>query len=279
MKQRAPAAAAPYAGSERAQLGPLGRLGDLVLRVVTAGLQFVGDTAVVFARGVTPGRWRRTMREEFLNYLFRVGVRPIPAVLVAALLVGIGLVQQILYWLVLVGQQGSIGSFLVLVMVREVAPVVTALILIGRSGSVLLDEVGHMRVDGQLRMLRSIGIDPVDFIAVPRCFAMAVGVCLLTIVFVYAALWSGYIAASLTGLTSVSLLDFADSVLAGMTFKDHLLLLIKPLVIGFLIGYIPIWLGMRVDADVLSVRRMLPRAFVYSLLATFLVGAMISAVL
>lgn len=136
-----------------------------------------------------------------------------------------------------------------------------------------------MQVDGQLRMLRSTGIDPVDFIAVPRCFAMAVSVCLLTIVFVYAALWSGYIAASLTGLTSVSLLDFADNVLTGMTFSDHLLLLIKPLIIGFLIGYIPIWLGMRVDADVLSVRRMLPRAFVYSLLATFLVGATISAVL
>lgn len=261
------------------RLNMVGRFGDRVWRVSAAALSFIGDASVVLARGLSIGRWRRTMGEELIGFFYQVGVRAVPAVVVAALLVGIGLVQQVLYWLDVAGQQGSVGSFLVLVLVRELSPVVTALIVIGRSGSVLLDEVGHMKVNGQLRMLRSVGMDPTDFIAVPRCFAMALAVVMLTMIFLYAALWSGFIAASLTGLTSISLLAFVDGVLSGMTFGDHLLLLLKPLITGFVIGYIAVWLGMRVEENPLAVRRMLPRGFVYSLLATFMIGAAVSAVL
>ncbi len=279
MKLREANTVAANTGDTLPALGLLARLGERVLRVIRAVLMFVGDASVALARGFVPGRWRRTMREELFTYFYHVGVRAVPAVVVAALLVGIGLVQQILYWLDVAGQQGSVGSFLVLVLVREISPVVTALIVIGRSGSVLLDEVGHMKVNGQLRMLQSVGLDPVDLIAIPRCFAMSLAVCVLTIIFLYAALWSGYLMASLTGLTSISLLSFVDSVLSGMTIGDHLLLVIKPLVTGYVIAYIAVWFGMRVEANALAVRRMLPRGFVYSLIATFLIGATVSAVL
>ncbi|MCP5429438.1 MAG: ABC transporter permease [Chromatiaceae bacterium] len=102
----------------------------------------------------------------------------------------------------------------------------------------------------------------------------------LNMLFLHLALWSGYLGAALTGLTAISLLEFVENVLHGMTLKDHLLLLIKPLVMGLVIAYIPIWLaGLRVEASALAVRQAMPRQFVYSLLATFLIGTMISAVL
>lgn len=254
-------------------------LGERITHLVTGVLQFVGDLAVTFARGVPPGNWRRTMREEFQGFFYLVGVRAIPAVLVTALLVGIGLVVQVIYWLEIAGQQGQIGDFLVLMLVREISPVVTALIVIGRSGSVLLDEVGHLRANGQIRMLESHGIDPTDFIAVPRCFATALALFVLTVIFVNAAVWSGYLGSVAAGLTAVSLPEFATEVFSDMTLGDHVLLIIKPTVIGFIIGYIPIWLGLRVEPSVLSVRQTLPRGFVYSLLATFLINVTVSLVL
>ncbi len=259
-------------------LGPLGRFGEGVVRRASTTLQFVGDLSATLVRGLTPGNWRRTMREEFGLFLHRVGIRAIPAVVVSALLVGIGLVLQIIYWLDVAGQEGRVGDFLVLVLIREIAPIVTALIVIGRSGSVMLDEVGHLTVNGQIRMLESHGIDPTDYIAIPRVFATALSLFMLTMFFMYTALWSGYLAASIAGLTSISLLEFVDEVLSGMTLGDHVLLLVKPTITGFVIGYIAVWLGLRVEPTALAVRRALPQGFVYSLVATFVVGAAVSAV-
>jgi len=261
------------------ELGPLGRFGDRIIRVGQGALLFVGDLSVTVARGLVPGNWRRTMRHEFGRALYQVGFRAIPAVAISALLVGIGIVLQIIFWLDFIGQEGSIGGFLVLILVREIAPVVTALIVIGRSGTVMLYEVGHLKIDGQLRMLESHGVDPTDFLAIPRSFGSAVAAFVLTILFLHVALWSGYISAALSGLTSISLLEFVEDVLSNMTLRDHLLLLIKPVLMGLIIVYIPIWLGMRLEPSALVMRRALPLSFVYSLLATFVIGAIISGIL
>jgi phospholipid/cholesterol/gamma-HCH transport system permease protein len=259
-------------------LGLVGRFGERLINFTTNGLLFVGDLTMTLARGLQPGNWRRTMRSEFSHFFYVVGVRAIPAVVVTAVLVGLGLVLPLIHWLELAGQEGTVGDFLVLLLTREIAPVVTALIVIGRSGSVMLDEIGHLKVNGQIRMLESYGIDPTDFLAIPRCFATALSLFALTMIFLYAALWSGYLGASLAGLTIISLVEFADEVLSNMTLGDHLLLLVKPTVTGFVIGYIAIWLGLRVEPTVLGVRRALPRGFVYSLLATFVIGIGVSAV-
>ena len=272
-------ASAPQISVANVAPGLLGRLGDRIITVGQGILQFVGDLTATVARGLVPGNWRRTMRSEFMRALYRVGFNAIPAVAVSALLVGIGFVLQIIYWLGVIGQENSVGDFLVLILAREMAPVVTALILIGRSGTVILDEVAHLSLDGQIRVLESHGVDPTDLIAVPRTFAIAVAVFVLNMLFLHLALWSGYLGATLTGHTAISLLEFVETVLQGMTLKDHLLLLIKPLIIGLVIAFIPIWLGLRTTTSALAVRQAMPRQFVYSLLATFLIGTLISAVL
>jgi len=259
-------------------LGPFGRLGEGIVRRTASLLQFVGDLSATLARGVVPGNWRRTMRDEFQLFFHRVGILAIPAVVASAVLVGLGLVLQIIYWLEVAGQEGSVGEFLVIVLIREISPIVTALIVIGRSGSVMLDEVGHLKVNGQIRMLESHGVDPTDYIAIPRSFATALAMFVLTIFFMYASLWSGYLAASIAGLTTISLLEFVDEVLSGMALGDYILLVVKPTITGLVIGYLAVWLGLRVEPTVLAVRRQLPRGFVYSLVATFVIGAAVSVV-
>jgi phospholipid/cholesterol/gamma-HCH transport system permease protein len=255
------------------------RFSGRIIDGALATLAFVGEFSAVLARGLVPGNWRRTMREEFVRFLYQVGVRALPAVLIAALLVAAGLVLQIIYWLEFVGQEGRIGEFLILVLVRQVAPVVSALIIIGRSGSVLVLEIGQLTIDGHMRALASHGINPTDFITIPRSFAMAVALFLLTMLFLHTTLWSGFLAASLAGMTQQPVLEFVDDVLGGMTLSDHALLVVKPLFTGYVIGYVSIWLGMRLEPGVLGARGALPKAFVISLLATSAIGALISAIL
>ena len=261
------------------RLGVIARFGERIINTSSAILLFIGDLSLTLARGLIPGNWRRTMRAEFERAFYLVGVRAINAVAATALLVGLGLVLQIIYWLEVTGQAGSVGNLLVLVLIRELSPVITALIVIGRSGSVMLDEVGGLQVNGQIRMLESCGIDPIELIAIPQCFATALSLFALTMLFVFVALGSGYFGALFAGLTFISLLEFIDEVLSNMTLGDHLLLLIKPLIIGFVVAYIAIWVGLRVEPSVLGVRRALPRGFLFSLLATFLIGIVVSVVL
>jgi phospholipid/cholesterol/gamma-HCH transport system permease protein len=242
-------------------------------------LHFVGELVAVLARGLIPGNWRRTMRAEFGFYLYQVGVRAIPVVMIAALLVGIGLVFQIVYWLRVVGQAEHIGELIVLALIRQIAPIGTLLIIIGRSGSVLVEEVSQMTRSGHARALASQGVDPIDLVMLPRAFAVAAAAFLLTLLFLHTALWSGYLAASAAGLTKNAPDEFTAAVLGIMSLNDYLLLIVKPLTIGYVVGYLSIWFGSRVEHGPHAIRRALPQAFATSLIVTIALGALISALL
>lgn len=251
------------------------RLGE---RLIDA-LRFIGEFVAVLARGFIPGNWRRTMRSEFAFYLYQVGVRAIPVVMIAALLVGIGLVVQVVYWLRFAGQEERVGELIVLALVRQIAPVGTVLIMIGRSGSVLVEELGQMTRSGHLRALASHGIDPIDFVTIPRAFAVAAAAFLLTLLFLHTALWSGYLAASLAGLAKRGPDQFMAAVLSIMGPNDYLLLVVKPLLTGYVVGYLSIWFGSRVEQGPHGIRRALPKAFATSLIATIAIGALLTALL
>ena len=253
--------------------------GRRIISRILAALEFVGEFVNVTARGLVPGNWRRTMRKEFGFYLYQVGVRGLPAVVVAAILVGIGLIVQLIYWLGFTGMEERVGEFVVLALVRQIAPVGTVLIIIGRSGSVLVDEIGQLTRSGHMRQLASHGIDPTDFITIPRAFAIAAAAFLLSNIFLHTALWSGYLAAEVAGLAKSSPLEFITEVVGIMSLDDHLLLIVKPLLTGYIVGYLSIWFGSRVGPGPHGVRRALPKAFVTSLITTFGIGGLITALL
>ncbi|MGH8666277.1 MAG: MlaE family ABC transporter permease [Burkholderiales bacterium] len=263
----------PSAG--RTRRGFVQGFGDRLLEA----LHFVGEFVSVLARGLIPGNWRRTMRAEFGFYLYQVGVRAIPVVMIVALLVGIGLVFQIVYWLRFAGEDERMGEFIVLALIRQIAPVGTVLIIIGRSGSVLVEEVGQMTRSGHTRVLASQGVDPIDLVMIPRAFAVAAAAFLLTLLFMHTALWSGYLAASLAGLAKRSPDEFTAAVLGIMSLNDYLLLIVKPLLTGYVVGYLSIWFGSRVEHGPQGIRRALPKAFATSLIATIAIGALITALL
>jgi phospholipid/cholesterol/gamma-HCH transport system permease protein len=196
----------------------------------------------------------------------------LPSIIATALLIGLAMVNQVLYWLQLAGQEGSIGEFLVLALVREIAPVLVGMIVIGRSGSMMMVELGAMRLGGQVHLLDAQGIDPFLYLVVPRVLATALGVFCLSMVFLIVSLAAGLVAANALALTSLTFLDFLAEVLTALGPTDYALVPLKTLAIGFAIGLISCTTGLAVGRAVTEVSTLLPQGFVKAILVIFLIS-------
>jgi phospholipid/cholesterol/gamma-HCH transport system permease protein len=265
-----PAAGIPYAVRTARRLP--GLLGAWLIatgrRVIVASSLAVA----VLVQACRPATWRRTVRAELVRNCVQVALYGLPSIVITGLLVGLAMVNQVLYWLRLAGQEGLIGQFLVLGLVRGIAPVLVGMIVIGRSGSTMMVELGAMRASGQVHLLDAQGIDPFLYLVIPRVLATAIGMFCLSIVFLVVALTTGLVAANALGLTSLTLLDFFTAVLTAMGPGEHVLLLLKTLVSGFAIGLISCTTGLAMGRAVPEVSALLPGGFVRAVLATLLIS-------
>ena len=219
--------------------------------------------------------WRRPVRAEFARAL-RQGVGGgLLTTIVAAILIGIAMVYQALFWLGQAGEERLIGSILVAVLVREVAPLIVGLILLGRSGIVAAAEISTLQSERQLDRLTAQGIDPFLLLVLPRAIAFALVCYTLGIVFVLVAIAIGYTAGNVAGDVRMSLWEFLDTVLNGMRPTDFVVFPAKMLAIGLLVALTSVVTGLRADnGDGAS--NVLPRAFVRGTLAIMLTSITLS---
>jgi phospholipid/cholesterol/gamma-HCH transport system permease protein len=198
--------------------------------------------------------------------------------IVAATLVGIAMIDQALLWLGEVGEERLIGSILITVLVREIAPVIVGLIVLGRSGMATAAETASLRLGGQIDMLAAQGIDPFLVVILPRALALALGSYTLGVVFVVAAMVIGVIVANLTGAVAMSLGELFTTVLGSMNATDFIVFPAKMLVIGLLIALSSTLTGLTALTGE-AASRLLPRAFVRGTLAIMLVTVTLSLAL
>jgi len=183
-----------------------------------------------------PGSWRRTVRFEFRRVLRQAIAGALSTVFITAALIGFLMVYQALYWLGAAGQEGLIGSILVTILVREVAPVLIGLILLGRSGTVVLSEIGRLGIGGQVHALEAQGLDTFHLLILPRACAFAIASFSLGILFLLATLVTGFIAGSLLDAVNMSIWSFFDRVLLALHVRDFVIVPAKLIVIGLLVA-------------------------------------------
>jgi phospholipid/cholesterol/gamma-HCH transport system permease protein len=268
----------PVVGEEGA-VGFAGAVGKWVIAQILGLIQFAGIAAAVVRQGLRPLTWRRTVRAEFMEQCHQIGVRALPFILIAGCIVGLGIVYQAIYWLRLFGQTEFTGPILVLILVREIAPLFVALIVIGRSGSVILMELGNMRIHGQLRMLDAQGIDPFLFLVIPRAAAVAVCMFSLTIAFILVALISGIIAGNVLGSMEFTLYDFVFSFLAEMSLAEFAIIHLKSVLIGIVVALISSITGFSIAGSRTDLLVALPRGITKSVLATLFISSMLTLLL
>jgi phospholipid/cholesterol/gamma-HCH transport system permease protein len=242
-------------------------------------VEFISDAVAVIQQSCRLVTWRHSIRTEFMRQCYQVGARALPFILVSGIFVGFGIVAQSLHWLKVFGSTALYGGFLSAVLVREIAPVLVGLIVIGRSGSTLLVELGTMKTEGQVDMLDAQGIDPFLYLVVPRVLAFCVCMFSLTTAFVAVALLAGFASGTLIGMIQYTFLDFINRAIGSMHWQNYLLFTLKTVVIGFVVALISCKTALSltgVSADVLEI---MPRGFAKSALATLIISVALTIIL
>lgn len=253
----------------------LGAIGHIFRRRTKFLLMLAALTWGVVSEATRPVSWRRTVRAEFRRTLAQAAGGGLTTTVVTAVITGLAMVAQTLFWLGVAGQRQLAAPILVTLLVREITPLLIGLILLGRSGTVAVEEVGALQRGGQARALAAQGIDPFLLLVLPRALALAVASFTLGVVFALTALTIGFISGSLLGAVPGSLWSFLDRVLAAMQAADFALFPVKMLVIGLLVGLTACLtaMGARPGEDMAS---LLPRGFVRGLVAIMLASLALS---
>ncbi len=257
----------------------LGTIGLWAIDLWRQPVQFLSDALAVVWQSCRPVTWRRPIRSEFMRQCYLAGTRALPFIVVSGIFVGFGIVAQALHWLKVFGGTALFGGFLSVVLVREIAPVLVGLIVIGRSGSVILAELGTMKAEGQVQMLDAQGIDPFLYLVVPRVLALSICMFCLTVAFVAVALMAGFVSGTLLGLTKFTFLDFIHRALGSMGWQEYLLIAAKTLTIGFAVGLISCKEALALSGSAVDVLAILPRSFAKSVLATLVISIVLTILL
>lgn len=217
----------------------LEQLGAKILDIVSA----TGDFVTVSGRSFISIFRRPFDGKNFLYQLSAVGVNSIPVVVLTSLAVSMVFAVQLAYGFRQFQAEGLAGQVEGLAVVRELAPVITGLMMAGRVGSAMAAELGTMQVTEQIDALECLATDPVQFLFVPRLLASAVMLPLLTGM----AIFVGY----LGGFTLLVLVQGQSAFVYNQDFyklvsgRDLLIALTKGLVFGLIIALVGCWRGYR----------------------------------
>ena len=163
------------------------------------------------------------------------------------------------------------ASLLIIIIVRELGPIITAFIIIGRSGTAVATELGNMRVSREIDALYSMGIDPIHFVVAPRLIGMVISLSLLGIYFDFVGILGGFLAASF--LVDLSNTTFWPSLLEILRFEDIFVGLIKNVFSGIVISIVCCYHGLRVRVSSTEVPQQTTKAVVNSIFLCFFFNA------
>ena len=248
--------------------GALGRARRIVVLVAVVW--------AVLRTAVARRYWTRPVRDVLARQILFTGIEAVPFMILIATMAGIAIVVQVQFWLTRVGQSSLLGPVLAAIVIREAAPLIANFIVIGRSGSAISTELGNMKVRGEVRALDSMGLDPFNYLVLPRVLGVVVAVFALAVVFIVVSLAGGFFCGLLVGANTGVPEVFVKSVFGAVRPEDVINLLAKTVLPGLLTGTICCCEGLGVGTAVTEVPQATTRALVRSVGALFVVTALVS---
>lgn len=197
---------------------------------------------------------------ETVAQMDTIGVGSLTIILLTGFFTGGVLTVQTFPTLAFWGQQAQTGRLVAVALVRELGPVLTALMVTGRVGSAIAAELGSMAVSEQIDAMRALGTDPIRKLVAPRIVALLVTLPLLTVLADVVGIGGGAFAA--TSLYGLSMNEFLTSVREGITTDDIIGGVIKPICFALIIGSIACYKGLATDGGTVGVGRSTTRAVV-----------------
>lgn len=203
-------------------------------------------------------RWRTVVVQ-----VVRIGWEAVPIVVLINLFVGMISALQSASLLRQFGQLLLIANAVAFSMTRELGPLLTAIIVAGRSGSAFTAEIGSMKMAEEIDALQTMGLNSTQFLMVPRIIAMVIAVPILTLVADFTGIFGGWF----VGVTIVDLgsWQYIRQTTEAISLGDVMRGLTKSAVFAFLIAYVGCFLGIRVEGGAEGVGRSTTNSVVVSI--------------
>ena len=216
-------------------------------------------------------------RRNTIDQMSAVGPESLLIAMITAVFVGMVFTIQVTREFIAFGATTAIGGVLAITLSRELAPVLTAVVIAGRVGSAFAAEIGTMRVTEQIDALQMLKSDPVDYLVIPRVIACALMLPLLSVLSFIMGMVGGFVVA--ITIYTIPPAVFINSARNFMTIWDLSSLLIKSLVFGILIAVIGASWGLTTTGGAKGVGQSTTTSVVTALLAIFTANFFLSWVM
>jgi len=260
------------ADAPRSALDGVGRNAAAAFEQVVALLGFVGESAAALAGCVAhPARFRwRTM----LYNIRGAGFDALPIVGLLSFLLGIVVAYQGAGQLRQYGANIFVADLVGLSMLREFAPLITAIIIAGRSGSAYAAQIGTMSVTEEIDAMRTLGIAPLDLLVVPKVIALMIALPLLTAFADVLGVFGGMIMAR--AQLGVGFGEFLDRFVKAVSMTSYLIGICKAPVFAAIIAVVGCFQGFRTKGGADGVGRQTTRSVVQSIFLVIVADALFS---
>ncbi len=237
-------------------------LAALLLGAVTNGFS-------LFRKG------RRPIFQVFLRQIFFTGNEALQVIFVISLAVGVAIISQISN-VADAGRGSLIGKIFVWVVIRELGPLITALVIIARSGSAIAIELGQMKYKGEIQYLETLGIPGEQYLLMPRILGVGVALFILNIYFNIVAVSSGILVASLGWQIPVATIK--QGIISALSLQELFISCAKSLIFGLVIAAVGCRAGLNVGDSITHIPQAGTRAVMLSLILVFLSNVLVSLI-
>ena len=253
----------------------------LIGETITDSLAYLGALAALVGRAayfvfVGPFRGKPLRLQAAISQATEVGTRALPILSLITFFIGLILALQSAYELRKLGALSLVASAVAISVTREIGPLITAILVIGRSGSAFAAEIGTMRITEEIDALETMAIEPVDFLVTPKFLAMIVMMPCLT-------MWAnamGVLGGSLFGVTlgDYTWIRYMRSSLDALYLPDIAIGLIKSVMFGVAITAVGCYEGLSTTGGAEQIGRSTTQAVVVSIFAVIAVDLFFTAI-
>lgn len=215
---------------------------------------------------------RVAVKNVMHRQIYFTGIEASRIIITIAILIGIGIVTQITS---LVGNNGALtGKILVWIIMRELAPLLTAIIIIARSGTAIAAEIGNMKLNGELNSLESMGISIDTYLIFPRIVGLTISVLILTTYFIIFSFSASFITASIGW--HITFEQFTNGLISAINLRELFIVAAKALFFGLYISATCCSFGLSVTSSSTEIPQAATKGVISSLFAIFIVDGIVS---
>ena len=247
----------------------------------------MGQLCALFFKALTSlfshSRSFKTDSRNIIIQTFFTGVEIFPILFVVATLFGTIVIIEVISMMGKMGFADFVGSMIVVVIIRELGPILTAFLIAGRSGSSLTTYIGSMVINSEVDALATMGVDPIRFLVMPGLIGGCIAMVIMNIFFSLSAIVAGFCMTKLAILLSGNVINIqltwsylSTEILNAISLSDFIFIILKPLVFGAIITTNACYQALNIPRDMRQVPKAVSRSVIKSFLYVVIADVILS---